>query len=425
MIELFSLNDKNKVNNPQSVDKIVEMLKLKYLNIWYDTAVDFPYLNKKYSLPQKIKKERELNSFTESLATLLQSMPEGELNQAEWKGRIMDLIRGFGKETLEFDDSLIDIIFTDGYTRVTNQFIRSAKDFDSNINVLNIFQAIRNVWIMNSIQIFLGRDVEFSSSIFAYSMLYPYTDNYLDDNAFNHEDKKSFNNRFRRRLLGEITFPDNEIEEPVFKLVEMIEAQYSRLIHPSVYEALAAIHDAQEKSLLQQRTMTSPYEKDIMGISFEKGGSSVLADGYLVNPNISIDDADFMFGYGIFLQLADDLQDVSEDIENNHMTIYSQLSRKWPLDILTNRLFHFMNYILSSNENFSSQNLVNLKRLISVSCNFLFFEAIGKSSRLFTRKYIKDIEQYSMFRFRYMKNFKKKLIKRYSSIDIGNILRAL
>lgn len=419
------VNDNTIINNPQSVDIIVKELKSKYLNIWYETKADFPKLDKKYSLFVKIKKERELNKFTENLALLLQNMPEDEIDQEKWKKGIMDLIRDFGKETLEFDDSFMNIIFTDGYTKVTNEFIRSAKNFDSSINILDIFQAIRNVWIMNSIQILLGMDVEFSPSIFAYSMLYPYTDNYLDNNHFNHEDKQAFNNRFRKRLLGEKITPYNEIEEPIFKLVEIIEDQYPRPIYPQVYEALVSIHDAQEKSLIQQRVRTTPYEKDILGISFEKGGSSVLADGYLVNPVLTINETDFMFGYGVFLQLADDLQDVREDFENNHMTIYSQLCSKWPLDIPANKLFHFMNFILNSEDNFSSPNLKNLKRLISISCNLLIFEAIGKNSSMYTRKYIKIISQYSMFRFYYMKKFKKRLIKRYSKIDINNILKAI
>lgn len=404
---------------------IVDELKSKYLNLWYDTITDFPILDKKYGLFDKLKKERELNNLTENLASLLEKMPGDESQQAKWRTSILELLRDFGEKTLEFDDQLMDIIFTEGYTRVTNQFIKEAKSFDSTINVFDIFQAIRNVWIMNSIQIFLGMNVEFSPSIFAYSMLYPYTDNFLDSTGFRHDEKQAFNNRFRKRLLGEIMCPGNEIEGPVYKLVEIIEGQYPRSDFPEVYEALVSIHDAQEKSLLQQRRKTSPYEKDIIGISFEKGGSSVLADGYLVNPKLSMDAADFMFGYGVFLQLADDLQDVCEDFENSHMTIYSQLSKKWPLDILANKLFHFMDFILNLDNNFSSPDLINLKRLIMVSCNFLIFEAISKNSSLYTKSYIKRIEKYSMFRFSFMKRFKKKLIKRYSKIDIDHIIKAL
>ena len=44
-----------------------------------------------------------------------------------------------------------------------------------------IGQAMRNVWIMNISQVLLNVEVKFTNAIFAYSMLYPYTDNILDD----------------------------------------------------------------------------------------------------------------------------------------------------------------------------------------------------------------------------------------------------
>lgn len=422
-MKAVKINNNDIIDKPQHVSDAVTKLKDKYLNLWYCTSTEFPSLNKKYSLSAKIKKEKELNSFTESLSHLLQDMPEGEIEQEKWKGCIIELIRSFGKETLEFDDSFMDIILSDGYTRVTREFIKEARSFDSFIDVFDIFQAIRNVWIMNSIQIFLGMNVDFTPSIFAYSMLYPYTDNYLDSTDLKQEDKHTFNSRFRKRLSGEMVQPQNKIEEPVFRLVEIIEDQYPRQLYPNVYESLVAIHDAQDKSLVQQNIKTSPYVKDIIGISFEKGGTSVLADGYLVKPNLSSEEIHFMFGYGVFLQLADDLQDAREDFENSHMTIYSQLLGKWPLDLMANRLFHFMNHILNSNEDFSSSNLKNLKRLITLSCSFLIFEAIGKNIRMYTRKYIREIEPYSMFRFYYMRKFKKRLKKRFS--NIGNIINAL
>ena len=404
---------------------LVEELKHKYLSIWYDTKTSFPLLKKKYNFIEKTRKQRELNKFLESLTSFLQNMPEDQINQDIWRTSITNLVRDFGSETLEFDEALLDIVFNDGYTEVTNLFIRSARKFDSEINIFNIVQAIRNVWIMNSIQIFLGMDVEFSPSIFAYSMLYPYSDNYMDNPDMKIDGKRGLSERFEKRLLGEIVIADNSIEEYIFKLVGIIESQYSRATYPQVYEALISIHNAQEKSLLQQKGRTSPYEKDIAGISFEKGGSSVLTDGFLVNPMLSRDQEDFMFGYGVFLQLADDLQDINEDFQNGHMTIFSQLANKWPLDGLTNRLFHFLNSILYSGGHFTTPMLKDIKRLIEISCSFLIFEAITKNKNLYSRKYINEIEPFCMFRFSYMKKFKKKFMRKFSKIDINSIISAL
>jgi hypothetical protein len=247
----------------------------------------------------------------------------------------------------------------------------------------------------------------------------------MDNPDFEMDGKKDFSERFEKRLLGESVNANNFIEECIFKLVGMIENQYPRVTYPQVYEALISIHNAQEKSLLQQKGRTSPYEKDVAGISFEKGGSSVLADGLLVNAMLDSEQEDFMFGYGVFLQLADDLQDIKEDYVNGHMTIFSQLANKWWLDGLTNRLFHFLNSILYSDVHFSTPRAKDLKKLIEISCSFLIFEAIAKNKSLYTRKYINKIHQHCMFRFSYMKRFKKKFMRRYSKIDINSIISAL
>ena len=63
------------------------------------------------------------------------------------------------------------------------------------MEVYDIFQAIRNVWIMNSIQILYNMEVKLTPSIFAYSMLYPYSDNYLDDANISVGEKVEFNKK--------------------------------------------------------------------------------------------------------------------------------------------------------------------------------------------------------------------------------------
>ena len=110
----------------------------------------------------------------------------------------------------------------------------------------------------------------------------PYTDNFLDDPAVPPEAKRAFNERLARRLDGEDLAPTGDRERAVYELVAMIERQFARARHPQVYESLSAIHRAQVRSLGLLRRAASPYEVDVLGISFEKGGISVLADGYLV-----------------------------------------------------------------------------------------------------------------------------------------------
>ena len=53
-----------------------------------------------------------------------------------------------------------------------------ARKFDDDLPIGDIMQAMRNVWISNALQLLFGKEVYYSKANFAYSMLYPYTDNY-------------------------------------------------------------------------------------------------------------------------------------------------------------------------------------------------------------------------------------------------------
>ena len=65
-----------------------------------------------------------------------------------------------------------------------------------------LWQALRNVGIGNTLQLLLDRPVTLRPGLFAYSMLYPLTDNLLDDPGLDGGSKREFNERFGRRLAG-------------------------------------------------------------------------------------------------------------------------------------------------------------------------------------------------------------------------------
>src|SRR4030043_518830 len=113
---------------------------------------------------------------------------------------------------------------------------RNGERFDPNLTSEDIFQASRNVWIINSIQSMMGMPVKLTPSIFAYSMLYPYTDNYLDNPDTASENKVTFSQRFQQRIKGKKIIPEKNDEKKIFDLIGMIEEEYDRKRYPEVYE---------------------------------------------------------------------------------------------------------------------------------------------------------------------------------------------
>jgi hypothetical protein len=255
----------------------------------------------------------------------------------------------------------------------------------------------------------LNHDIDYSDAIFAYSLIYPYTDNVLDDISESLEKKLSLTLNLRDWLEGRASAFHNSQEEKIFKLIKTIEKQYERDVFSDVYQSLLAIFNAQIKSLLLQKKYSLPYETDVLDISFEKGGSSVLADGYLVNGNLEDDQAEFCFGFGVFLQLADDIQDVTSDKKNNHMTIFSQTAGNHKLDKLANKLFNFITKVVESKLDEQTENRKRLKEIIQKNCYYLVLEAIGENKAYFSHKYVDKMQSFFPVRFSYLKELRKKL----------------
>jgi len=402
--------------NESKVSKQVHNFVSSFINTWWNTNKDLPDLKNITTYQHKKKQERLTNKFIDSFVKSIKSFPTGEQNQKIWKKNIDILIDEFidNSDLINKEDK--NILFTDALLKNTEAFVKEAQSFDSNMSIEHIDQAMRNLWIMNILQMLLGKSPRLTPSVFSYSMLYPYTDNFLDSNDISKEEKLKISNTFEKRLRGENPKPTSEYEKQLFNLIDKIESEFDRSKDIEVFQSLLCIQKAQIQSLMQQEKITGPYERDILGISIEKGGSSVLADAYIVNGTLTEEEAKFFFGYGILLQICDDLQDAKEDLKNGHMTIISQLASKWPLDNVTNALINFT-FDLLDNANFlSPPNIDSLKELIRKNCLQLILFAIAKNKKLYSKDYFKIVQAYFPYTPRYMRNLYNRLRKKYSNI---------
>lgn len=65
---------------------------------------------------------------------------------------------------------------------------------------------------MIAFQLIMGIKIELTTSIFGYNMLYPYTDNVIDNPNISKEEKKQFAINFRLRLQGKVSQSTTEYE---------------------------------------------------------------------------------------------------------------------------------------------------------------------------------------------------------------------
>jgi hypothetical protein len=396
-----------------SMESNVARYKREYLRIWGETSTDLPPLGKSY--PEKRQKdiEKELFRFIDRASAKIDEYPDVEGEQKDWMGDFVADVRGFGRRFLEMSELSLETVLQEDFVRSTQMFVAKAKEFDPDFAIENVYQALRNAWIMNSLQMYLGLDVKFCDSLFAYSMIYPYMDNYLDDVSLSLEDKLRLTGKLRKWLEGEASPPQNRNEERILNLIKMIESEHDRKKFPGVYQSMLAIFNAQIKSLIQQKGHTFPLEVDILDCSFEKGGTSVLADGFLVSGTLTEKEADFCFGFGTYLQLADDIQDLVLDQRNKHATIFSLAAANGGLDNLASKLLNFIVKSVNAKLDENRKNEKALKELIWRNCALLILEAVGRNKDLYSRKYVRWMEPYFPIRFAKLLTLRKKIQRKF------------
>jgi hypothetical protein len=362
-----------------------------------------------FSAKEQESREARLTRFLELIGNELKRAPQSDAERQALQERALAGFACMSREALDFTPAQVDILLARGFSQSAAEFAQMARRFDPAVSGSDIYQASRNLWTENGLQVLLGLPVALTPAMFAYSMLYPYTDNYLDDPRVSLADKAVFSERLAQRLRGQDSAPASERELKIFALIDMIEEQYLRAAFSQVHDSLLAIHAAQGKSLRLLRRKSAPYEVDALGISLEKGGASVLADGYLVAGTLTDEQARFMFGYGAFLQFVDDLQDVEMDARDGLSTIFSQIAGRWPLDALIERTYRFGCAVLDRRGDSFAPDAAPLIELMYKSAAWLLIPSSEQTRRWCSRDYLRALERHSPFRFAYMDRVRKRL----------------
>lgn len=356
----------------------------------------------------------------------LLELPDAEAERAVWERRLEDRICTFGEACLDWPAHFRGAPLSRQLFSASVEFVRRARELGARAGIAlgrgDLFQALRNVWIMNGLQVLLGRPVAATPSVFSYSMLYPLTDNLLDDPGVSTVAKAGFNRRLGRRLKGELPEAADAREAVVFDLVGEIEGELPRERHPRVFASLLAIHRGQVRSLGQQAPAPgggarADGEGELLRLSAEKGGTSVLADGYLVAGDLAPEEAEFLFGYGFVLQLLDDLQDATEDRAAGHRTLFSTAAGRQPLDQLTGRLARFSATVLESADGFEAPGWPLVAELIRRNCPLLLAQAVGDQRGLFTRAFGRRVQRHFPVAFTAVPRLHRRAARRWARVE--------
>ena len=379
--------------------------------LWNVCAGCEPSPATRYTPPEQKKREEAYDQGVRAVEDDLKTKPVTRAERATQQDRLIATFGRFATTALGLEDSAVHMI-THDFIPVGTELARWTRRFDPGMTKMDVIQACRNAWTAGGLQPLLGRPTELTPSILAYSLMYPYSDNYLDRADIPREAKSQFSTSFRRRLQGDVPPPANEREAALWTLVAMVEGEYPRRQYPQVHESLLAIHAAQEKSVAQLKNGGRATDGDVLEISCEKGGTSVLADAFLARGTLSEAEAAFAFDWGVLLQLGDDLQDLRDDLRRDSATLFTRaVRRREPLDALVGQLLAFSSRVAAGMDSLPHVT-PTLRTLLPMSWRSLIVEAVADARQFFTRPFLRELEPTSPFRLKFLEKRHKRLGRR-------------
>lgn len=382
------------------------------LGVWRASPASASRLAPRFNESQQAEGERHFSRFLGALQAEMRSIPRTRADRHCAHQRITAGFAEFGRAGLGLDEQQLRLLLHGGLSSIGTELARQARRFDPDVRLTDVLQASRNAWTACGLQMLFGLKMRLTPSIFAYSMLYPYSDNYMDDPAIGGTEKRGFSTRFGQRLAGADVLPSNERESAIWRLVALIEGEYPRSQYPQVFSSLGMIQRAQEQSLLLIRNGVGPHAVDIERLSFAKGGTSVLADAYLAAGTLEPAQARFAFHWGVLLQLADDLQDVEEDRLAGVRTVFTRDAESTTLDESTSRTLAFAQWVMRLIDQLPAKEVGVLAGLIRRSSLSLIVRSVGEAGPLYSAGFLAAMEGQSPFRFSFLSERRRQFQQR-------------
>ena len=384
---------------------------------WYAVEERLPGFPRRYSREEKKANQKRLNEQLDWLIANLNRSPQAVNSSTYFAEAAGHRFKVLGMNVLGLTSEQLSVFEKEGLVDLSQQFFQAAREFDPAISMEDIFQASRNVWTATYLQILLGLEAKLTPAIFAYSMLYPVTDNYLDDPRRTKKEKVEFNRHFCAWLHGEVLHPQNAHEETVLRLICMIEGQFARDLYPQVYEGLLAIFCAQQESMMMPSAPATPYSVDVLGITLSKGGTSVLADGVLAAGQLTLEQMQTIFDYGCFAQFMDDQEDVAGDLRDHSLTVFTEAARAGKLDATMNRLFAYSKVILAELDGFMSERTTPLIQISLKGIDLLLIDACARTRAYYSRTYLAYLEAFFPVSYAYLNDLRRQIQRRNLSLE--------
>lgn len=370
-------------------------------NQWLESDASFPDFLIKISTETKLQNEQYMQKMKDDFHKQFDKFPRFPFRRKKWKQETFTMINNaLTQETIIGINHVMNQEDLDNFQNELNDFLRTVRKFAPELSFDGIGQATRNYVVYYMFKQLNQLHSGLSNACFGYSMLYPFTDNYIDSNQFSSKEKAQYNQMIRDKIKGNKVSPNSYHQQKTCDLLQAIESDYPRNYSSTIYTLLTMMLDAQEDSIRQQSKNVVLTLEERLNISLYKGGISVLIDQFFVKNEITETELNFYLGFGFFLQLADDLQDIKEDSMQGNQTIFTYHLEYENIENITNKMFHFIHQ-LSASYSAPSPRFLNF---LLTNCYQLMYLSIIRSKEFFSKEYLNKLETFLPFHFAYTEN---------------------
>ncbi len=403
-----------------------ESIKEYYLEIikkeWLMASDLFPDFLTEIPSETKFKSEQYAKKVSEDFNKQVKSFPRLPIGRKKWKQKMLPTIHD-----LLYHENVIGIHNSmekqeiEAFQEEIMNFLRHVRKFAPELSFDEIGQALRNYIVYAMFKNIHEIKNDFSMAGFGYSMLYPFTDNYIDSRTYSAEEKAEYNKIIRDKIVGREVHPRTIHQKKTCDLLQAIESEYPRESNTTVFTLLLMMLEAQEESLRQQNKGVPLSEEERLAISLYKGGISVLIDRFLVRKELTKEEVILYLGLGFFLQLADDLQDIRTDDEEGWQTLLTLDKGPANEEKYINKLLHFIHNIMGA---YQAENN-RFKDFVLSNCYQLIFTSVIGSKEFFSPDYINWIEKYLPVTYQFFEDMKKGLIINQDSKTQKNYMKVM
>lgn len=413
--------------------------------LWNELPVSFPQFLEEVSEAQKGKNEAVIEEMMVRWQEKGKEFPKKQEEQLAWKQEMEEMTEEFlEKEEILCIRQYMSQETLAEFKEETKRFVRQTRSFDPELSAENIWQALRNYFIYALITDLQGQKQECKEAAFAYSLLYPYTDNFIDEKGHTKQQKEEYNRMIADVLQGKSQIPEKglptmemqetlekglptmEIQETLEKelptmgiqektrqLLERLTGSYQGEKKQEIRNLLLMMLEAQDRSIRQQTGKAELTKEEILDISAYKGSLSVLIDYFFTVEELRKEEVRFYMKFGFFLQLADDLQDRKEDQKSGSKTLMVHAAQKGELAEHVNRLLHYAHRIFAE---FTPANN-RLKSFMEKNCYSLVLGAAMENPECFSREEREQMERFFPVHMEFLQKLSQRQKKVYGKSD--------